>query len=95
MSGQSRKASLVEALVNIAVGMVIAFFTQELILSAYGVPVSYKQNAEMTLIFTAISIVRQFVLRRVFNKLTTRKTKADLAREYYRRNPLFPRHTLD
>jgi hypothetical protein len=70
MNGQSRQGSFVEASVNIAVGMCIAFISQEIILKAYGVPVSYLQNAQMTLWFTAISLVRQFTLRRLFNRIT-------------------------
>lgn len=72
MKGQSRTGSLVESLVNIAVGMGIAFVTQELVLNAYGIPINYKQNVEMTMIFTGISIVRQFALRRLFNAITKR-----------------------
>ena len=73
MSGQSRSGSLIEALANIAAGMGVAFLSQEIIFHYYGIPCSLALNAKMTCYFTVISLVRQFVLRRIFNKITTRK----------------------
>lgn len=69
--GQSKKASLLEAVVNIAVGMVLAFATQEIVFRLYGFPMSLSVNLQMVCIFTVISLVRSFVLRRIFNYFTT------------------------
>lgn len=66
---QSRRWSLFEALANVAVGMGIALLSQLVIFSAYGIEVTLRQNAEMVCWFTAISIVRSYALRRVFNRI--------------------------
>jgi hypothetical protein len=82
--GQSKTGSLVESLANIAIGVVLAFVSQLVIFGGYGVHVSLAQNAEMTVWFTAISLARSFVLRRVFNKITTRHPQRDQFLEYAR-----------
>jgi len=82
MRGQSKTDSLVEALTNIAVGCVAAFLSQLVIFTYYGLPVSLVVNAKMTLFFTAISLVRSFFLRRLFNYLTLRREIKREAREW-------------
>lgn len=66
---QSRKGSLAETVVNTSVGYILALGTNALVLPAFGFHVSIGENVGMTLIFTAISIARSYVLRRVFNRL--------------------------
>ncbi len=65
---QTRLMSLVETLTNIAVGLVISLISQLVIFGAYGIELSFHQNVEIVLWFTAISIVRSYVIRRVFNR---------------------------
>lgn len=69
--GQSKTGSFVEAVANILVGVVVAFASQLIIFSHYGVHLSLGANAAMTFWFTLISLVRSFLLRRFFNYLTT------------------------
>ncbi len=67
---QSRLASFVESWANIAVGFTISYFANWLILPAFGFHgMTAGQNFEMVLIFTVLSLVRSFVLRRYFNNL--------------------------
>ena len=66
-TGQSKAYSLLEAITNILVGVVVAFVSQLIIFGAYGVHLSMKVNLYMTLWFTAVSMARSFLLRRVFN----------------------------
>lgn len=85
--GQSHTGSLVEAVANIAVGIGISYVAGLIILHAYGYKVSLTTNAVMTLWFTAVSLVRQFVLRRIFNRLTVKRQQtAFITRKYYRRD---------
>ena len=70
MSGQSKRGSLVEALTNILVGVVLAFTSQLIIFKHYGYPITWETNAWMTLWFTAVSLARSFILRRIFNRIT-------------------------
>ena len=70
-TGQSRKHSIIEALTNIGVGMVLAFVSQIIIIDwIYGIPVSLGLNLQMTVWFTLVSLVRSYILRRMFNNLT-------------------------
>jgi hypothetical protein len=64
--GQSRTASLAETATHIAIGFGIALW-----LTGYLFPgISHWDNARVTTIFTAVSLVRGFVVRRIFNYLT-------------------------
>ena len=65
---QSRKGSLFEALVNIAIGYTINLGAQMVILPLFGVMVEFKTNVGISLCFTVISLVRSYCIRRLFDK---------------------------
>ena len=65
---QTRLQSLFEAWANIVIGMIIAFAGQLIVFPLVGLSVRLDQNALITLAFTAISLGRQYVLRRLFNR---------------------------
>lgn len=69
---QSRLASFIESAINILVGFGISLGAQILFLPMLGVPISLGQNFSFALIMTAISLGRQFILRRVFEALHIR-----------------------
>ena len=60
--------SLVETLVNVAVGFLISLMSQIVIFHAYDVRLSLGDNVAITLWFTVISVVRSYTIRRVFNQ---------------------------
>lgn len=66
---QTRLGSWVEAWANIAVGFTINYFANLMIFPLYGMHISAMNNFWMGCIYTAISLVRSFVLRRYFNGL--------------------------
>lgn len=66
---QRRRTSFVEALANVAAGLGVAIAGQLIIFPALGLSVSLGQTTEIALFMTAISIVRQFILRRLFEHL--------------------------
>jgi len=68
--GQTRKGSALEATVNITVGLVVSVVANHLIFPLFGFTPSLAQNAAITTIYTAISFVRSYCLRRVFEALT-------------------------
>jgi hypothetical protein len=70
---QSRAMSLVESIINIAVGFGISLLAQWYFLPMLGVAIDFKQNLFFALIMTAVSICRQFILRRVFEALHIRR----------------------
>jgi hypothetical protein len=68
---QSRRGSLAEALVSTAVGYVINLTANYLLLPLWGIHISLGANLELGVIFTVISVVRSFLLRRAFNAYHT------------------------
>jgi len=66
---QKKKLSLIESLTNTFTGLLISFGIQLLIYPALNIPVRIEQNIIITLIFTFASILRGYIVRRIFNKL--------------------------
>ena len=66
---QTKLGSFVEAWANIVVGFSINWCANLLILPLYGFKISGGQAFSIGLIFTVISLVRSYVLRRWFNGL--------------------------
>lgn len=66
---QSRRMSAAESVANVAVGYGIALLTQVMVFGALEIPVSLGQNLWIGAVFTVVSLVRSYLLRRVFNRL--------------------------
>ena len=67
---QSRKLSLFESVVNIAIGYLVAVLAQIVIFPMFGLQVTIGQNLKIGLCFMVISLVRSYFVRRVFEGLT-------------------------
>ena len=68
---QSRIASLLEAITNVGLGWLVALATQLLAFPLVGIEASLQQNLLIGAIFTAVSLARSYLLRRLFNRLAT------------------------
>jgi len=66
---QSRKHSAIESLVNVLIGYLVAVGSQVAIFPFFDIHIPMHQNFIIGLWFTLISIVRSYILRRVFNKI--------------------------
>ena len=66
---QSRRLSLLESLANVLVGYGVAVITQMLVFPLFGLVASVTQNLGLGLIFTGISLIRSYLLRRMFEAL--------------------------
>ena len=66
---QSRAMSLVETVTHAVVGILLALVTQKAIYAYYGLDLPAADNLAIVLIFTAISVIRGYALRRFFNWL--------------------------
>ena len=66
---QRKRHSLLEACIGTAIGYGIAFTANMVILPLFGFTPSFHQNFWITNFFTAISIVRGYYVRRLFNLL--------------------------
>lgn len=64
---QSRLGSLIEALANIAIGFGINLVANLIVLPRFGYQVTVGDAFGIGVVFTAISIVRSYVIRRWFN----------------------------
>ena len=72
---QSRKASLLEAVVNVAVGFGISLAAQCVIFPCFGVHVDARTNVGIGACFTVVSLARSYLVRRWFNRLGRQPTR--------------------
>jgi len=66
---QSKRQSLIESFVNVAIGYGVALLSQILIFPPFGIHIPLASNLAIGAIFTVISIARSYAVRRVFNRL--------------------------
>lgn len=64
---QSRLSSFVEQLVNVGIGFGIALTAQLTIYPYMGINLSVGTHVEITIMFTLLSIIRGYLVRRYFN----------------------------
>lgn len=65
---QSRKGSAAEAFTNIMIGITVGFLSNIIVLPAFGYAVTIRDSVGISLVFTVISFVRSYTVRRAFNK---------------------------
>ena len=66
MAEQSRRMSLVESVANVAIGYCVAVMAQVLVFPLFGLHATLGENLAIGGIFSVVSIVRSYCLRRVF-----------------------------
>jgi hypothetical protein len=64
---QTRKRSMIESIVNVLIGYLVAVGSQIVIFPIFGVETSIADNFLMAIWFTVISIIRSYSIRRLFN----------------------------
>lgn len=64
---QTRLGSLIESLMNIAIGYVVALLSQLAVFPVFGIHIPFSSNLAIGAWFTVISLVRSYVIRRWFN----------------------------
>ena len=64
---QSKKQSLIESLTSTTIGIIIGVVLNLTILPIFGYPVSWSDSLWISVIFTIVSIIRSYVIRRFFN----------------------------
>ena len=69
---QTRIGSFIEVCINIAIGFAINWVANLYILPLYGFHITGGQAFSMGLLFTAISVVRSYIIRRWFNAMLRR-----------------------
>lgn len=66
---QSKRNSAFEAATNVAIGYLVSVLANVLILPVFGYNVTIGDSFAIGLAFTIVSLVRSYVLRRIFNRL--------------------------
>ncbi len=64
---QTRKQSAIESVINILFGYLINFSANMLILPLFGFNISAIQNLFLGVLYTLISFIRSYVIRRYYN----------------------------
>lgn len=64
---QTRSMSAVETVASTAIGFGVALATQRVVFPLFGLSVPVAHDLAIACIFTAVSLVRGYVVRRVFN----------------------------
>lgn len=75
---QSKCMSFLEAAANIIAGYGLAVVTQLAVFPLFGMKISLSENLLIGGIFTVISLIRNYVLRRLFNALAGAGAAPDL-----------------
>ena len=65
---QSKRRSALEAVTNVTVGFLVAVGANLLVLPAFGYKVTIIDSFAIGWVFTVISMLRSYFLRRLFNR---------------------------
>ncbi|TAN63175.1 MAG: hypothetical protein EPN20_10145 [Magnetospirillum sp.] len=65
---QSRRMSLAEAIANVVIGYILAVATQMAVFPLFGIHIAMSDDLAIGGIFALVSLLRGFVLRRVFER---------------------------
>ena len=63
---QSRSTSLLEAVLNVSIGYVLALITQWIAYPLFGIQMPLTTDLAIAAIFTLVSLARSYLLRRAF-----------------------------
>jgi len=77
---QSRFMSLAESIANIAVGYVLALAMQVIVLPLFGFTATLPEHLAIGAAFTGVSVLRSYMLRRLFEAWRVRRERAALLR---------------
>jgi len=69
---QSRRMSMVEAVANVAIGFGVALGTQVMVFPLFGIEIGPTRHLALGGIFTLVSLIRSYTLRRLFEHIRVR-----------------------
>lgn len=70
---QTRLQSVLEVTVNYIMGYLLAWVTMQYLLNWLGYHVQKKESSGIVMVFTVISVIRSYVIRRLFNWIHSRR----------------------
>jgi len=66
---QTKRKSLIESIAQTLIGLITSILIQFVLYPIMGIPVTIFQNIIITLVFFIVSIIRGYLVRRLFDKL--------------------------
>ena len=69
---QTRTQSMIESVTNVLIGYFVAVVSQIVIFPIFGIHVGIVDNLLIGLYFTAVSLVRGYFVRRLFNRVLSK-----------------------
>ena len=67
---QSKLQSLIESVITVGSGLIVAVIIQLLIFPLYDIEITLFENIQLATIFTVSSIIRIYFIRRCFSRVT-------------------------
>ena len=67
---QSKYHSVLETVANILVGFVTSVIINAVAMPIIGIKAEYSQMGLLALVFTVWAVIRMYVIRRIFNRIT-------------------------
>ena len=64
---QTKKQSIIESIVQTTIGMIVSLCIQLVIYDVLNIKVTFTQNLIITFVFLVSSIIRGYIIRRIFN----------------------------
>ena len=64
---QTKKQSIIESITQTIIGLITSFIIQIIIYPILNIPVTFSQNLIITFVFFVASIIRGYIVRRIFN----------------------------
>lgn len=64
---QTKIGYFIETMANVFIGLVVSVIANHFVFPAFGFALSASANIQISIVYTIISIIRQYVLRRWFN----------------------------
>ena len=71
---QTKKMSLIETIVSVAIGYVVALLSQIVVFPLFDIEVSLIDNLLIGLLFTVSSLIRGYYVRTLFNWIDFNRT---------------------
>jgi len=68
-ANQTKLHSIIESITQTIIGLLTSILIQVVLYPLLGIPVTLNQNLIITAVFFVVSIIRGFLIRRLFNKM--------------------------
>jgi predicted membrane protein len=71
---QSKSMSLIETTASTVIGFLVSLVVTHFVLPLFGHAITFSDNLYITTIFTVVSIIRSYCVRRLFNRVHSWKS---------------------